>query len=352
VKYNFAGVKLTLIMMIWSFALHARAADSRDVWFSPDNDTPDFVELFTRPEAWKKGRTQVKVFKFGPQQVESVGKINSYTELFKADAFRKLKNWKIDIAIDVPAVKEWDCVGDRAAKATLRYVENVRAAGAAVRFLSMDEALVSGVRACHLTFDETAARTAAYVKKISSTRMVAESGNDVIVGEAEPYPSYSTDDLKRWIKALGANGFRPGFFHLDVDVNHVNSQPNIDLIGDLRILRSFFAQERIPFGVIFWGGHGPEASDKSYYDHVIDFVRRVHSAIGKPEESIFQSWVLRVSQTCSGAIRCGANDPRCTSSDPPYCGTRSVPVNLPDDDPSIFSHTRLIREALRILGSQ
>src|SRR4051794_19450456 len=99
-KDHLAGVKLVLIVLSFGFAVHASANDTPNVWFSPDNDTPDFIELFTMPEAWEKSRAHVRVFKFGPPQVESVGKTNSYFDLLKADAFRKLKNWRIDIAIE------------------------------------------------------------------------------------------------------------------------------------------------------------------------------------------------------------------------------------------------------------
>jgi hypothetical protein len=138
---------------------------------------------------------------------------------------------------------------------------------------------------------------------------------------------------------------------LDVDVNDVDVRgARLDLASDLRDLRSFFQAEGIPFGIIFWSGHDPEPTDISFFNHVMDWVRRVRAAIGKPDQSIFQSWVRRSSITCNGQIRCdSANNLKCSSADPEYCGKRSVPINLPESDATVFSHTRLINEALSVL---
>jgi hypothetical protein len=129
----------------------------------------------------------------------------------------------------------------------------------------------------------------------------------------------------------------------------VDVHPEIKLTSDLRALKAFFAAEGIPFGVIFWSGYDPENSDRSYYEHVIKWVRQVRAAIGEPDQAILQSRVLRVSQSCSTGVLCGAKNTRCSAADPAYRGLRSVPVNLPEGDPRILSHTRLVNESLAIL---
>jgi hypothetical protein len=346
------GKLILTIVMVLASALPARSGPGTTIWFAPDGDTPDLLDLFKRPNAWAKTRTQINVFKFSPSQVasSSPSMVNTYADLAKVDAFRKLKEWQISIAIEAPAVKEWDCTGKQAARMTIEFVKNVRAAGGSTHFIAMDEPLVSGFRRCHLTFDETATRTAAYVKAISSDKSVKTTVNELEFGDIEPYPSYTIDQLKQWIRALESNRFKPRFFHLDVDLNNVDLHPKIDLAGDLRALKVFLQEQGIPFGIIFWSGHDPESSDKSYYDHVIGYVKRVYLAIGKPEQSIFQSWVLRVSSTCSAIHPCSAKITRCSPSDPNYCGMRSVPLNLPENAAETYSHLRLVNESALILG--
>ena len=72
------------------------------------------------------------------------------------------------MAIDAPAIKEWDCQGTKAADHTLRVIAGAEALGATVKYVSMDEPMRSGTRPCHLSLQETAARTAAYVRTLKA----------------------------------------------------------------------------------------------------------------------------------------------------------------------------------------
>jgi hypothetical protein len=318
-------------------------------WFAPNSDSPDFLELFRKPDAWSISRSLIKVVKFGPRQLTSdVTNIhNSFRELVEVDAFRKLENWGISVAVEAPSVKEWDCTGQRAAKVSLQYLQNVHSAGADVKYVAMDEPLVSGLRSCKLSVEEVAERTAFYTEYLTSnSKYVAPN---VVFGDIEPYPSFSVNQLKSWSDALSARGVMLGFFHLDVDLADVSSRRSTDFAADLRALRAFFESKKIPFGIIFWSGRDPEGSDESYYNHVISFVKAVRSSIGVPPQLIFQSWVLRVSMSCKVGVRCNATETRCSPSDPPYCGSRSIPINLPESSVEVFSHTRLINESIRIL---
>ena len=57
----------------------------------------------------------------------------------------------------------------------------------------------------------------------------------------------------------------------------------------------------------------------------MSWIEIVRSAIGVPEDSIFQSWFQ-------------APD-----------GVKDVPVNVPEDDPAIYSHTRLVNDGWDLL---
>jgi len=346
------GIIVTTLVLVVGCTSSARTEPAQSVWFAPDAETPDLLDLFNAPSLWQRSRAYIDVLKFGPMQVStsSIPKVNTYSDLVKADAFRKLKNWRISVAIEAPAIKEWDCSGNFPAKVTLEYIRNVRSAGGAVQFIAMDEPLVSGFRSCHLTFDEIAARTTTYVKAVLNDSSLSTADRNMKFGDIEPYPSFSIDQLQQWVNALQSSGLKPDFLHLDVDVNDVELHPQFDLATDLRLLKAFLQSKNIPFGVILWSGRNPESSDQSYYDHVIDFVRRVHLAIDTSEQLIFQSWVLRASTSCSLNLPCSIERPRCTSSDPPYCGSHSIPINLPDNSREIFSHTRLISDSLAILA--
>ena len=338
------AISIILAMLIGGVSPAAAAA--MQVWFSPDNDTPDLLDMFRNPHAWDKARAQISVIKFGPQQVgdNSATHKNTYEAMAGLNAFSLLQSWGIKVAIEVPAIKEWDCTGQQTVAHTVRLADNVQKAGGGVPILSIDEPLVSALRACHDTVEGAAAKTAAYIKQV--TQRVP--GADVV--EGEPYPSYSVDQLEHWLTLLIAAGARPAAFHLDVNVHYLDYHPAIDVAGDLRRLRDWLSALHMPFGVIFWSGYDPEPTDQAYYERTMAWVRQVHAAIGAPDQAIFQSWVFRSAPRCKD-IDAACNPPRlvCAPADPAGCGEKSVPVNLPENNPTIFSHTRLINDGIGVL---
>jgi len=127
--------------------------------------------------------------------------------------------------------------------------------------------------------------------------------------------------LEAWLSLLQSLGVQLAFFHLDVDPALVAAN-GADLAGDLHALSAFCQAQNIPFGVLL--NSLTATSDATYYSDAIQFTQQVKSAIGKPQVSIFQSF------DCA-------------------TGTCDTPINLPETEPLIFSHTRLINDALAIL---
>ena len=70
-------------------------------------------------------------------------------------------------------------------------------------------------------------------------------------------------------------------------------------------------------------------SNKTYFDGAMDWLRTVKAAIGEPDHSVFMSWV-----------------------DPTFTFDKTIPINLPEDDPAIYSHTPLLNEGLAFLRNQ
>jgi hypothetical protein len=296
---------------------------------------------------------------FSPVQVDggSAPVANTLADIAAADAFRKLRAWGIQTAIGAPAVKEWDCAGGREEAYTVRQILNVARAGGAVDWVTMDEPLAAGTgiqtrSTCRIGLEQTAAEVAAYVRHITANPEVLAAGKPPRFVDVEPYPGADVEVLQHWTTSLEAHGFRPAGFFLDVNIHRVELKPELyaRMAGDLRTLESFMRAERIPFGVVFWPGWGAVGSDAAYYRRTIDWVTFVHRAIGRPDAAVFSSWVWRCDgRNAGGDFACSRQNPACTPGDT-YCGQKSVPINLPDNDPNVFSHTRLVIEALGILG--
>jgi hypothetical protein len=342
-------VSLSLALSQVGLANEARSA----VWFCPDPDTPDLLEMFTRPALWRIARSRINVFKLGPQHFElkSILKRNSLQDLERVNAFATLRRWRIALASEEGAVKEWDCSGVQAARVTLTHINNVRTGHGNINLIAMDEPLVSGLGPCKLSLAEVAENTHHYIDTVTSASTVDRSNAAPLIGDIEPYPSFPVESLTSWIDTLARTGVRLKFFHLDIDLNYLHVHREIDAIKDLRYLQHFLIDKGIPFGIIVWSGHDPVDSDVAYYKDALELVRLIKVSVHLPNEIIFQSWVHRSPIGCvSDHDVCGAN--KCSAVDPPYCGESSVPINLPEGNPRIYSHTRLIIDSLGILEGQ
>lgn len=349
-------ILLCLVLLTTAAAAEDRGAggDRPQIWISPDTETPDLLTMFQRPEQWAESRSRIGVFKFGPRQVGigAKAKQNSMDDLIRIDAFHKLDAWGIAIAVEAPAIKPWDCTAVRAREMTANAIRSVKTAGGRLRYIAMDEPWTAGVGPCHDTFDGSVEKTAAYIKQLSDDPDLAAEGVTPEVGDIETYPAHTPAEIEHWISELERRGAKPKFFHLDVNVHRLDVDHTIDALQDLREITGFFRRERIPFGVILWPGYNPVPSDKVFHDLTLSWARRVNEAIGRPDQVIVQSWVMRGGVACSLTDpTCNMNRPHCAPSDGPLCGKHSVPLNLPDNDPSGFTLTRTALDSLKILQS-
>lgn len=298
------------------------------VWFAPNMGSTDYPELFTRADQWAAARQRIDVLKFYTQNVLDVpcpicGE-NTLRTFVDARAFSQLQDWGLATAIEVGAVKEWACTGDEEFRVAHTAVRNVRRNGGKVTFLAMDEPLLGGQhvingRTCGYTMEQSAAATGHFVQQVSTEHP------DIIVGDIEPYPHFSVAELQKWILQLEEKGVAPAFFHLDVDIERVRVEGQ-DVMADLQALSEFCGERGIAFGVIFTSNWRAAESNRAYYDSTMKWVKTVKGAIGKPQHAVFQSW-----------------------QGPAPSGAHEVPVNLPEDDPAIFSHARLVVDGLAVL---
>lgn len=278
------------------------------------------VELFTRPQGWSTARGQIDTFKFYEQHLLSrlpadcpdCGP-NLLPAFAQAQAFARLQDWGIAVAVEVAAIKGHTCSAEANAALALTAIRNVRGGGGTVRYLALDEPLV-GALECGFDLGQTARSLATFYERVRAAEPA------VGVGDIEPYPAFDAPALAAWIAALRGEGVTLAFFHLDVDRPRV-ARTGADLKTDLRTLEGAAEQQGIPFGVIFWGADRTE--EDAYAADVLAWVETVGRGIGMPSHSIFQSW----SRTTDGRA--------------------VVPRNLPET--ATGTHTRLLNEGLRVL---
>ncbi len=299
------------------------------VWFAPNMGSNDYASLFSKTEQWKAARSKINVFKFYTQNVLDdpcpICAKNTLSNLADAHAFQVLAQDDIAIAVEVGAVKEWGCTSDITYGVAQTVIRNIQTHGGSVAFLAMDEPLFGGRikvnnTTCGYEMEQSAAVTAEFMAKVKAA--YPQMG----VGDIEPYPEFSVPELERWLLTLQDRDAGPAFFHLDVDMERVRVEKQ-DVKKDLRSLSQFCTVRGIPFGVIFTSTWRAAGSERSYYDSTMTWIRTVNEAIGAPQQMIFQSW--------QGPAKDGFNE---------------VPLNLPEDDLDIYSHTRLLIDGLAVFG--
>ncbi|MBI4673620.1 MAG: carbohydrate binding domain-containing protein [Chloroflexi bacterium] len=265
------------------------------VWFGPNFGSRDYAELFTKPEQWSEARGKVDVFKFDQQSVLEQPCVicgdNILHTFVNVDAFRKLNDWGIATALTVGTLKEWGCTGTAEFRAANVAIQNIQANGGVVTFLDMDEPFMGGRYApnpasnktCGYSTEQSANVTALFIRQVKAAYP------NIRVGDTEPYPLFSVDELEQWTLALEARGVTPAYFHLDVDPVWARER-KLDVAGDLRKLSQFFQERGIPFGVIFISEWTKAGSDRAYFDSTMEWIRFVNAAIGKTPHVIFNSW--------------------------------------------------------------
>ena len=298
-------------------------------WFAPNMGSRDYAELFTKPEQWSVARSRINVFKFYTQNVLDypcpICGDNTLNTFVEVQAFQRLTDWGIAISVEVGAVKEWGCTGTEEFRVAKTVIQNIQANGGTVAFLDMDEPYIGGElvangKTCGYTMEQSADVTSQFIRQVKAAYP------NILVGDTEPYPYFSVPELEQWILALEDRGVTLAHFHLDVDIEKVRVDRR-DVVADLQTLSQFFQEHRIPFGVIFTSNWKAAGSDRAYFDSTLEWIRTVNDAIGKPQHVIFQSW-----------------------QGPAANSVHEIPINLPENDSSSYSHTRLIIEGLDVFG--
>jgi hypothetical protein len=297
-------------------------ATASQVWFTP-NGAADFLNLFSQPERWPSARSKVTVLKF-------YGGRSLYNRaLLDVHAFAKLQSWRISIALECTGVED---ANDRGANGCIDDITYVINAGGRVKYVAMDEPYQKVVNGYFLgggplgTVDDAAKYVARFIQIVHSRYP------DVIIGDIEAFPASDANALQNWIEALENHGVHLPFFQLDTYYypDHTAEQPG--LISGVAAIKAVFDSHGIPLIPIVSGPN--EANDDySYYQWAMGLVNIYKSAMGLPQTVAFQSWTRR--PVPGGAFFAGPSD---------------VPINLPENDPTVFSHTRLINEGMAVFS--
>jgi hypothetical protein len=312
-------------LLLWTGRASNCSWATDEVWIGPCPSSPDMISLFTSPDDWATTRSGVGVFQFFAQQLlpgpcTICGAANNLSTWTSLGAVQQLENWGIGISVELGALKSFDCQGIGLAQQAIQIVNTVKSLsgnGSPPRWLAMDEPLQSAVHmGCNMSQTQAAVAVASWMTT------VRDSDATVGVGDVEPYPAFSADELCSWIDTLrtatqSVPGGPPAFFHLDIDWNAVGKNVDKSIEDINRIKGCCDTLGGIGFGGII--NAFPVTTDLQYsqlsqqhFDYYIQSVTRT-------SRMVFESWNWQ----------------------PPI-----TPLNLPDSNPS--SNTGLVKQACKL----
>lgn len=298
------------------------------VWFSPTYWNNDFANLYKNPEQWASARSKIDVYQFYEgSQAEQYKDVVQVIDLFTKEGK--------PIAIEGAKALYGECnSAQNAIEFSRAHIKSAQDRGATLKYVAMDHPLSNYIWAklgdCgdNRSIDKIASIVAEYVKGIKK-----DYPNIQIGGIESPYvyPPVSVKksfvpEIKEYISALESKGVRLAFLRLDI-TNYPDLAPAM-FVEDLKGLKSWLDERSIVLDIIF-GNQGqdyPDLTDKLYFEKTIQEIKDVKATIGTPKQFIFQSWTTDLKDG------------------------RGMPNNLPENNPSIYSHTRLVNEGLAILG--
>jgi len=284
------------------------------------------LDMFRHPEQWQESRSRTNVMKLYAGQTMPGGwdlcgnnTLENLISVVPGGAFRWLNQNNIRIAIETGAVKECSCGRnpDTEVAITLNAISGVRAGGASVDYIAMDEPFNSGLPGqhdfadpklqCGYSVEQTAKMTKYYVDAVH------RSYPNIQIGLIEPYAYFTVEQIKSFILALENNGYRIPFFHLDFDPVY-----NVNFGGDIAELADFCRSKGIKFGVIIIGGDGSSTQTATAGSYAA--VERISAALGSVRN---QDYILVQSWLANPAVPKGM--------------ARDFPLNLPESDPATMT---------------
>ena len=305
---------------------HTGTATPPKLWFCPDGASIDFQTFFTTPEAWPSARRKVSVFKFfgnalfdfaghpfsGPPPIILTPPADTGTNLLPnfiaSDAFRKLGEWDIDIAVEWPIF--FSSAGWPLAS-FLNIMGNVLANGGRVRYLDCDSTLLICQNA-----GKTRAQAVTIFKDFCDA--VLAQYPDLLIGDIEPYPHFDVATHLSWLAALVEAGVPLRHYPIDVDWNETFPTPSF---ADIGVIGAAVRALGLPYGVLLGPGESL-ATDQLYHDNTLAYVKGAATALTYDMIEVESFWA-----------RAGT-------------GHFDIPANLPETDP--YTHTKLVLEIAEI----
>jgi len=275
---------------IWFHPMPAAAAWPGE---SPGRGSSDFPALFAPGAPWPRSMAKTSVFGLYAGWITAAGD----PELQAVVAFLNLHNMGIEI--EAPAlqalstcgsgVEGYAPFGQSLHDFTLAYLQRLRALGAKLLYVKVDEpfyfgSVVNDPRSCHFPVSDVASQVGQFSQLVKTVYPEAAIG-DVEPIVAGPYAPDVVTAIGQWHDTyLQVAGAPFPFFFADIDFSN-GEWPTI-----VKSLETGARRRSMRFGIIYTGDAQDISDDEWTGKAVARFQTYQGASGGRPDYVLFQSW--------------------------------------------------------------
>jgi hypothetical protein len=280
--------------------VQAAGAGKAIVWMHPPAIEKGrcFRELFEQGDRWKDTRAAIDVLGYADHLMNK-----QFTDEQLGAWLPMLQRWGVKLSLEVGAIKPWGTTGRKVFDIQRPMWDRVQRLGGSIYAIAMDEPLVCTRNDLHQPDDYAVRETAEFIA------LVRKNYPQVLIGDVEPYPFLSVEDLTKWIEALdkrlGELGVRGlDFFRLDVDWVSFTIASRGSW-KDVKKVESFCRARKMPFSLIYWASDWPAmnrlglADDSTWYVGIMRQGYDYAAVGGSPDQYVIESWIEAPSR-CLG----------------------------------------------------
>jgi hypothetical protein len=251
--------------------------------------------LFEHADEWKQTRRMVTGILYADHNFKQ----------FSDDDLRlwfgRLREWKLRLALEVGAVKEWGQTGDVTFNRQRPMWDRIQTLGGAIYAVAMDEPLLCARKNINKTDEYAVEETAKFIA------LARERYPDMLIGDIETYPSIPLHDHFWWIENLNRRLRDKHVRELDfyrLDVNWINFL--VQQSGswkEVRQLEQYCRGRKLPFSLIYWPADLPalrrmgRAGENTWYISTMQQGQDYALVSGTPDEYVIESWVGEPAST-------------------------------------------------------
>lgn len=270
----------------------AKPGTAPTVWMGPPGSAEGrcWRELFAQPEQWSETRALINVLFYADHNLN-----RQFTDDELRADFAALKQWKLDLALEVGAVKEWGTTGAKTFEQERPMWERFQRLGGTISSIAMDEPLLCVRHSLKQPDDYAVRETANFIA------LVRHYFPQVQIGDIETYPSIPLADHLWWLTALQQRLAEMNVRGLDfyrLDVNWVEF--NVFQRGswpEVKKLERECRNRKLSFSVIYWASDYPPMQARNLADDATWYVSVMRQGYdyalvdGAPDQYVIESWV-------------------------------------------------------------